>query len=146
MLNTLFRPDLSNIQPIVVPQVAGWAARTTASLIATLSEQLVVDYGGIAALLRRMDGVVLDSWSSRDCSLLGVDVEGRFAFFTDDWSWSILVYSLESADWIADSDPDFPRFTLEEDGERVWVIDLDTRHRYRVIEAKSTAAAQAQIA
>ena len=146
MLNTLFRPDLSNIQPIPVPQVDGWTARAMPSQIATLSERLVVDYCGTSALLRRADGAVMDSWSSRECSLLGVDVEGRFAFFTDDWSWNILVYDLDAADWIADIDPDFPRFTLEEDGERVWVIDLDTRHRYRVIEAAAASTPQARIA
>lgn len=146
MLNTLFRPDLSNILPIPVPQADGWSSRNTADLIATLSEQLVVDYGEIAALLRRVDGAVLDSWSSRGCSLLGVDVEGRLAFFTDDWSWNILVYDLESAGWLTDADPDFPRFTLEEDGERAWIIDLDTRHRYRVIEASPETSPQVQIA
>jgi hypothetical protein len=146
MMNTLFRPNLSNIQPIPVPQVDGWTMRSTATRIATLSEQLIVDYSGISAMLRRMDGSVMDSWSSRECSLLGVDVEGTLAFFTDDLSWAIHVYDLKTADWVVDVDPDFPRFTLEEDGDRVWVVDLDTRHRYRVIEAASAEPARAQIA
>lgn len=146
MMNTLFRPDLPNIQPIPVPQVDGWTARNTAARIATLSEQMVVDYSGISALLRRMDGAVVDSWSSRECSLLGVDVEGTFAFFTDDFSWSVHVYDLKAASWVVDADPDFPRFTLEEDGDRVWVVDLDTRHRYRVIEATSAEPVRARIA
>ncbi len=146
MTNTLFRPNLPSIQPIPVPQVDGWTARNTATSIATLSAQLVVDYGGISALLRRVDGTVVDSWSSRECSLLGVDVEGDFAFFTNDFSWSVHVYDLKAARWVVDTDPDFPRFTLEEDGERVWVVDLDTRHRYRVIEAISAEPARARIA
>jgi hypothetical protein len=146
MTNTLFRPDLPNIQPIPVPRMDGWTARNTATSIATLSAQLVVDYSGISALLRRVDGAVVDSWSSRECSLLGVDVEGSFAFFTNDFSWSVHVYNLKTARWVVDTDPDFPRFTLEEDGDRVWVVDLDTRHRYRIIEAISAAPARARIA
>lgn len=144
MLNTLFRPDLSNIQPI--SQVEGWTARASASLVATLSGHLVVDYAGISALLQRADGAVLDSWRSQDCSLLGVDVEGRLAFFTDNWSWNIHTYDLLHKRWITDADPDFPRFTLEEDGERVWVLDLDTRCRHRVVEATAASTAQAQSA
>jgi hypothetical protein len=146
MLNTLFRPDLSDIQPIPVDRVDGWTARTTAARVATLSERLVVDYSGISALQRRQDGAVLDSWSSRETTLLGVDVEGTLAFFTDDWSWNILVYDLNTSAWISDADPDFPRFVLEEDGERVWVVDLDTRHRYRVIEATAAESVRAQSA
>ena len=146
MLNTLFRPDLSNIQPIPVSRMDTWSEQVTPSTIATLSERLVVDYGSISALLRRADGAVLDSWSSRDCSLLGVDVEGALAFFTDDWSWNIQVYDLSTGAWLTDTDPDFPRFTLDEDGECVWVLDLDTRHRHRIIEAATANTPQARIA
>ena len=146
MLNTLFRPDLSNIQPIPVSQVDGWTARSTPQQISPLSDRLVVDYCGVSALLRRSDGAVLDAWRSADCTLLGVDVEGRFAFFTDDFSWNIQVYDLQAAAWIADADPDFPRFVMEEDGDRVWVVDLDTRSRYRVFEAESASTSQALIA
>ena len=53
MLNTLFRPDLSNIQPIPVSQVDGWTARSTPQQISPISDRLVVDYCGVSALLRR---------------------------------------------------------------------------------------------
>ncbi len=53
---------------------------------------------------------------------------------SEDLSWNYQVWSLEKGCWLANPDPDFPRFILEEDGVCAWMVDLDTGDRYQLEE------------
>jgi len=113
--------------PISDPQraIGGWGI---------LGDRLVLDLASRTLVVARASGVVLDIIESGGLTLLGVDEDGEVAIFSDDLSWNYQLYTLSTGAWVDNADPDFPRFTLEEDGDAAWVVDLDTGDRYRLEE------------
>lgn len=99
---------------------------------------LVLDLSARTILVCRESAVVLDIIVSTGLSLLGFDDDGRVAIFSDDLSWDYQVYDLSTRTWLDNDDPDFPRFSLEDDGVSTWLIDLDTNARYHVAEPAPT--------
>jgi hypothetical protein len=86
-----------------------------------LPERLVLDTPEQTIIVRSEDGGVLSTIPSEGLTLLGVDGDGRLMIFSEGC-------------WLANPDPDFPRFILEEDGVCAWMVDLDTGDRYQLEE------------
>ena len=134
-MTTLFTHTLSHPSPLAPP-----CPQRNAVTCSQVGEVAVEDLRG-ACVLRR-SGVVVDAWTCRDRALLGVDVAGRYAFFSEDFSWNLRAYDLTTASWLDEPDPDFPRLTLEEDGDRLWIHDAETGCRHRLVEAQGAGAPQ----
>ena len=101
------------------------------------SDHLIADLGGRTLLMDRTSGEVRASFETVGLHLMGVDTYGLVAIFSEDLSWNIQVYDLCERRWLENTDPDFPRFVLEEDGDMAWVADVETGARYGVVELLS---------
>ncbi|MFT5682333.1 MAG: hypothetical protein ACI8RZ_003251 [Myxococcota bacterium] len=99
-----------------------------------MPERLVLDTAEETVIVRRDDGSVLQTIETKGKTLIGIDGEGALAIFSEDLSWNYQVWDLSRGRWLANPDPDFPRFILEEDGVSAWMVDLDTGDRYRLEE------------
>ena len=99
-----------------------------------LPQRLVLDTDEQTIIVRCKDGEVLHTIESAGMTLLGVDGDGHLAIFSEDLSWNYQLWDLENGCWFTNTDPDFPRFILEEDGVSAWMVDLDTGDRYRLEE------------
>lgn len=121
------RCEIGQVLPIgdVHTSMGGWSV---------FRGNLVLDLSERTLLVCRDTAVVIDIIESSGLSLLGFDEDGRVAIFSDDLSWDYQVYDLSSRSWLDNDDPDFPRFTLEEDAVSAWLLDLDTNIRYHLAE------------
>ena len=130
-LKHLHLAPVTNIQSVLegarLP-TTGWVS------LPGLPERLVLDTTEQTIIVRCEDGEVLQTITSAGMTLLGIDGDGRLAIFSEDLSWNYQVWDLEKKRWMANPDPDFPRFILEEDGVSAWMVDLDTGDRYRLEE------------
>ncbi|MEL6343004.1 MAG: hypothetical protein AAFV53_07705 [Myxococcota bacterium] len=105
-------------------------------------ERMILDLPHRALVIRQSTGEILDDLRTEGMSLLGIDVDRRYAVFSEDLSWSYQLYDLRNQVWLDNPDPDFPRFILEEDGDDAWIIDLDSDDRMLLEEVPPIASRQ----
>ena len=75
----------------------------------------LIDTETLTALIH--NGNLIETWPSLDWAFLAVDQQERFAFFEAHDSWLIAVLNLQTGEWIADDDPLFVHYSLDEDSE-----------------------------
>lgn len=74
---------------------------------------------------------ILNSWSTEDWNLLGVDSKERIAFFEATDSWLLAKLNLETGSFQPDDDPLFIQYDLQSDESGTFVYDeLSTEKFY----------------
>jgi hypothetical protein len=127
VLDTTMSCAVGQVMPLDDPQLS-------LRCIALLDDRVLIDLPTRTLVLDRNTGVILDIIESEGLTLLGVDEDGLIGIFSDDLSWNYQTYPFAEQAFLDNDDPDFPRFTLEEDSEGAWLFDMDTTIRYRLEE------------
>jgi len=73
---------------------------------------------------------LLNSWSTEDWNLLGVDRKERIAFFESIDSWLIAKLDLETGTFQPDDDPLFIQYDLQSDESGTFVYDEISTERF----------------
>lgn len=73
---------------------------------------------------------VLNTWSTEDWNLLGVDSNERIAFFEATDSWLLAKLNLETGSFQPDDDPLFIQYDLQSDDRGTFVYDELTTEKF----------------
>ena len=73
---------------------------------------------------------VLNTWSTEDWNLLGVDSNERIAFFEATDSWLLAKLNLETGAFQPDDDPLFIQYDLQSDDRGTFVYDELTTEKF----------------